>query len=32
MSVVDERPGSAGLLGAVGGLGGHFGAPQVVIA
>ena len=27
--VADERPGYAGALGAVGGLGGHVGAPQV---
>jgi hypothetical protein len=30
--VVDERPGFARALGALGGLGGHLGAPQLVIA
>jgi hypothetical protein len=29
--LTDERPGLAGPLGALGGLGGHFGAPQVAI-
>jgi hypothetical protein len=30
--VIDDRPSCAGPVGAWGGLGGHFGAPQMEIA